>query len=153
MKLASKRSSTRIGLRKSIQRETQPRFQRILIDNDLESTVEYINSKRESKEKFISLMEAKKLKTFDLIDGTYINMYVLPDHDSQIEPWYKANDYATKLLCGEKLEYIMYDEKVSDEERLKYFANGKVLLQRVDEDNQELRMTSDSLLYLNEYLF
>lgn len=144
------RQSLRIGLRNSMQRKER-KIQRILINNDLHSSCEYINSREESRTKFSSLRNATRYKTFELQDGTFVHLYVLSNHASEEEPWFILNDYASKICCDTNFDELM-NSGISDEELVKHQVNGPVLLIRVDEDDKELKVDSSTLMYLSEYV-
>jgi hypothetical protein len=97
---------------------------------------------KEINEAFLPQFKKTALLVRDIAlpDGTFLRMYALPDHKSDVEPWYILNVEASKLaLENIALESIIDDEEMFD----KYgdqLVNGPVLLTKVDEDGDECQL-------------
>jgi hypothetical protein len=85
--------------------------------------------------------DALQIKMFTMTDGTFIYMYAEPDHQTDIEPWFIFNSVATRLAL-EPTDIQLEDGEILDIYNLplENTVNGVVMLQRVDEDGDELGM-------------
>ena len=87
--------------------------------------------------------EALLINRFALSDGTFVNMFALPDHASEVEPWYILNEIASTLNLDGKRKLLDVLDDDDDELGFEMLVHGPVLLVRIDEDNQELTMSLD----------
>jgi hypothetical protein len=133
------RSSLRLALKRStstsVNSPTLAQPQKIILANDLHSTIIFAPVDMESKYTLL-------LKTFSLNNDTFVNMYAYPDHNTS-EPWLKLNDCASKLCLGDKFEEVLMDDSQMDK-----LVCGPVVLKRVDANGNSLDMTRDHFFML-----
>jgi hypothetical protein len=139
---ASKRISARIAnhnIRRTVKCE---RGHRRLVIN-VNNSIKWINTRSETCEQFIDKKFALLINTLALSDGTFVRLYALPDHASDVEPWYILNERAShwNIDTGTSISEIIDGDSSVQFGKL---VHGPVMLTRVDEDGQELGLNRDS---------